>query len=543
MKMFFSKIHICFICETQISKFPAGEALKFVNYLYFWLSSGKRMTANGAKNMGSVFTPVKWARFAIEKYGLFHKWMNGASVLDPTMGDSSLLISLIETGLGQGYDIHDLPVKKLYGIELNKDHYNSACRRLQNICGKDFRKRNFQNSDVLFCTSQKKVDLVFGNPPWINFSALPKNYRDRLKPLYIRYGLAHSGRKLLLGNSQINIAALIIFRVIADFMSNNAEAVVFMPMSVLFHSGAHHAFTSGRVGNVDFCVQDVTNLENTDAFTQISTKFGVLQLQRDKKQKFPVKYTEFDAEGKNWVCKNIIPFQDIHGPLQVTDQQNTTVDFKKISIPYESKPRQGINTCGANHVYFFNCCSSLKNGLCEVSNETGRYILPGQFVYPLIHKDNFRNNALDEKKYILLPYTSNGKPLKKEALADYPELKQYLEKNKNVLIERKGKMIGKFIESGIYWALLGVGAYNFFPYKIVWEACGKNYFRPALFEGRWQANQSLQTYIPVQNKKICRSIYKQLTQSDIANVLETMKMGGTMCFAQPGIMSSFFQYK
>ncbi len=500
------------------------------------------MKSSVSKSMGSVFTPLKWAEFAIEKFGLFHKWMNGATVLDPTMGEGNLLISLIEYGLRQGYAIDDLPVRNLFGVELNADHYKTACTRLKNLCGKRFRKENFHLNDILFCNPFAKFDIVFGNPPWINFSALPQNYRENLKPLYIKYGLALSGRKLLLGNSQINIAALIIFRVIADFMKERSSAVVFMPMSVLFHSGAHHAFTSFQVGEVRFCVEDVINLENTDAFPGVSTKFGILSISRDMKQKFPVSFRDYDPTDQNWVNGFMVPFSGEKGPMQITKTKGQSTGFRKIKIPHESKPRQGVNTCGANHIFFFNSCESAGSGLRCVSNSAGSYILPEKFIFPLIDKDNFRSKNTAENKFLLLPYSEKGKPLSELELRRYPELYEYIKFHRQVLMSRKGRMIGKFIEKGFYWALLGVGIYNFYPSKIVWEACGKTEFRPMLFEGKWQVNQSLQTYIPFKDKKMCDRVFQKLHTTGIECILKSMNMGGSMCYAQPGIMNSFFEY-
>src|SRR5256885_13303657 len=34
-----------------------------------------------------------------------------------------------------------------------------------------------------------KVDYVAGNPPWVNWESLPKDYRDRMKSVWQRYGL------------------------------------------------------------------------------------------------------------------------------------------------------------------------------------------------------------------------------------------------------------------------------------------------------------------------------------------------------------------
>lgn len=79
--------------------------------------------------IGTVFTPSKWAHFAIEQFGLFDKWIGGAKIFDPTMGSGNLLLSLIEYGVNQGYKSSELPVDNLYGIELNTLHFETFLRR------------------------------------------------------------------------------------------------------------------------------------------------------------------------------------------------------------------------------------------------------------------------------------------------------------------------------------------------------------------------------------------------------------------------------
>jgi len=51
--------------------------------------------------IGNVFTPVEWGIFAIEKFDFFEKWLSGATVFDPTMGEGNLLEAFILLGLSK----------------------------------------------------------------------------------------------------------------------------------------------------------------------------------------------------------------------------------------------------------------------------------------------------------------------------------------------------------------------------------------------------------------------------------------------------------
>ncbi len=103
--------------------------------------------------------------------------MKGAHILDPTLGEENLLLGLIEYGLDAGYTVEELPVENLYGIELNKEIFSIAYKKLKSITGNAFRKQNFVCADVLMFSFKRKFDVIFGNPLWVNYSNLPDEYR------------------------------------------------------------------------------------------------------------------------------------------------------------------------------------------------------------------------------------------------------------------------------------------------------------------------------------------------------------------------------
>lgn len=91
--------------------------------------------------------------------------------------------------------------------------------------------------------------------------------------------------------------------------------------------------------------------------------------------------------------------------------------------------------------------------------------------------------------------------------------------------------------------MLGVGNYNFFPYKIVWEAYGRTVFKPQVFEGSWQANQSLQAYIPCKTRDEAEGVLLKLEDKRIEEYLLSLKMEGTMNWAQPGKIKKLIKLK
>ncbi len=94
----------------------------------------------------------------------------------------------------------------------------------------------------------------------------------------------------------------------------------------------------------------------------------------------------------------------------------------------------------------------------------------------------------------------------------------------------------------MWWALLGVGPYNFAPYKIVWEAYGRKKFSPQIFEGQWQANQALQAFIPCDSEKEAKNILQKLENPVVEKILLSHRMEGTMNWAQPGKIKKLINF-
>lgn len=490
--------------------------------------------------IGAVFTPIVWAEFAIEKFNIFDKWISGATIFDPTMGAGNILESLIIYGLKKGYSLEKLPIKNLFGNELNTSFYNSAILKFEKDFQTDMRK-NFSNGDILLHKSIN-YDIIFGNPPWKNYADLPENYKLFIRNFFIEYELVKKGKDVLLGESRIDIASLIIQKSIKDFLKPKGEAIFFMPLSILLNEGANRNFRNYKVQETDFSIDSVYDFNKKIVFDGVKTRYGLTKFVRDTKFKFPIPY--YIIANNSWKECVAQPYFENNDPLSIFNivEEKNKHKILPISIKKESQPRQGINTCGANDVFIFNSLTCLENNLVLVSNKKQKDILlPKKFVYPLLTSENFKCESNKPLKWILLPYNKNGKPLNLEQINKFPELLNYLEKNKSKLISRKGVIINTNIRKGFWWALLGVGKYNFFPNKIVWEAYGKKTFEPKIFTGTWQANQALQAYIPIQKFHEAKKLLKELSNINIEKYLLSLKMPGTMNWAQPGKIKKFLK--
>lgn len=484
-------------------------------------------------SIGAVFTPARWAEFAIEAFGLLDKWLAGKTILDPTMGEGNLLIALVEYALSKGYSLETLPTQNLYGIELNKTYYQTF---LEKSVQYGLKEANFFNHDFFFLPENVETDIIFGNPPWQTFANLPESYKETAKPLFFEYGLVGKAQDLLLGGSRMDIASLVIQKSIAKHLKDSGEAIFFMPLSLLLNDGANEAFRNYRVGKTHFALEKVYDFGTEKVFENVATRYGLVHFRRDATTKYPVPYLHM-KDGA-WQTLFAKPLLFENAPLSVmADDKNMLLEKLAIlTIASENTPRQGVNTCGANDILFFEKYQDLDEAHCLLNDEI---VLPKKFVFPLLTSKNFKI-PLSNQKWVLLPYKKNGKPLTWTEIEEFAYLKNYLLKHQNKLANRKGKILHALMSRGYWWAMLGVGKYNFAPYKIVWEAYGRNTFCPQIFQGAWQANQSLQCFVPCETIETAEKILAYLQNPAIEEYLLSLKMEGTMNWAQAGKIKKLF---
>ena len=488
--------------------------------------------------IGAVFTPLPWGEFAAEKFKIFDQWLKGASVFDPTMGEGSLLESLICFGLKQGFTIKQLPTHSLYGNEINSNFYREALKKFREKYNIDL-SSNLWNEDI-FSLSENKgpFDILFGNPPWQNFVDLGEEYKIKIKKEFFKYDLVENSQKLLLGGSRIDLSALVIQKTIKEFLKTRGRAYFFLPLSLFLGGGASQHFRKYAIENIRYSVKKIYDFNDLRIFDGISTRYGLASFQRNEKQSFPIKFTRL--EKKNWLPYFARPILNPRAPLSIlrNKEGNPLENFTFIRVKKESSPRQGVNSCGANSVFFFDSYQELDSKSCLVSNIK----LPKKYIYPLLSAPNFRQKKPIPSKWVLLPYLKNGRPLEKKDIINEKSLFEYLSQNKKVLENRKGSLIGSYLKRGYWWSLLGVASYSFFPYKIVWEAYGRSVFKPMIVKGEWQANQSLQAFIPLQSLKDAKRILLALQDPAIEDYLLSLKMEGTMNWAQPGKIKALLNF-
>ncbi len=503
---------------------------------------------NYNRKFGAVFTPDYWAEKIVEKH-FFDAWLNGATILDPTAGEGAFIEAFLSLASSKKIQLDDEKINRLYGVELNGKFVSNFFTRINSKFSIRFPKSNFIEGDILFQKNEIQADLLVGNPPWVNFTDLDECYKEKIKHLFIEFGLVANQKDLLLGNARTDIASLILLKAIHSNLKPNGKAIFFLPLSIFQNDGANQEFRNYCVKGIDFCVEDILDFNGSKIFENVLARYGLAQFFRNKKQTFPVKY--HILKNDNWISLKAKPLFNSTDPLTVIENdeiESRLNSFKKIPLAKHLQPRQGVNTCGANDIFFFSTYKVLPNNKVELSNKYGEcFTVNSKFVFPLVVSTTLTVNDPVPEKVILIPHNSSGKPIDLEELRSDDGLFAYLMSHRKSLESRKGVLINAWIKKGYWWALLGIGEYSFAPYKIIWKAFGDSFFAPKMLPpdktlGSWQGNQSLNAFIGAHTLSEAKETHQKLTNPIIQDYLSSLRMQGTCNWAQPGRIKKIIEF-
>ena len=132
------------------------------------------------QHIGQVFTPLKWAKWLINRWEIFDAWLDGAHVCDPTAGQGIFALAMLHIAQRKGIRITRERLARLTLIEIVPSHLEWFREEVKQAFGIDFPASQIFCQDVITGTHESKYDILVGNPPWANFSALPTTYKERI---------------------------------------------------------------------------------------------------------------------------------------------------------------------------------------------------------------------------------------------------------------------------------------------------------------------------------------------------------------------------
>ena len=487
-----------------------------------------------AERIGAVMTPAPWARWLVQQTDVVAVLRRGGTVLEPTCGDGAILEAIFAEAQASGLDLPAV-ANQIWGAERDAGLLARVQVRLLQRFGISLPPAQLVCTDILTWLPQKRFDCVVGNPPWATFASLPTSYKPFAREHFRAHNLVVDAQRLLLGASRADLAGLVIHRVFADLLANDGSAALFLPMSLFFNEGANNRFRLLQTPCGPIAVETIHDLSALDIFGGLAgTRYGAALFRSGTRTTWPVAFQVHGAAGP--VASVVWAGQGEGASFVQSNAGDNCRVAPQVVVAEGCQPRQGINTCGANEVFFLDRAVSQADGTTRIRTTGGfEALVPSMYVFPVATAPTFRGDGT-ARRWIVLPYDrTSGRVL--DALQG-TGLEEFFGAHRDKLVARKGTMLAAQLSRGRWWALLGVGPYCFAPWKVLWEAYGRREFRPIALGSvagqTWQANQALQVLMPCPDRATAEDLASRLSAPAVQDYLAAQQMAGTMNWAQPG---------
>jgi hypothetical protein len=344
---------------------------------------------------------------------------------------------------------------------------------------------------------------ICGNPPWVKWSNLPKEYAQSIQKLCRGLGVFSTDKWV--GGIASDISTVITYQAVKHYLARDGRLGFFLPGSVFTtESSAGFRRFSIDNGSLQCRVLLVEDYQDIKPFDGVSNHPTFLMLQRDETTTFPVPYrswasglnssanqrTYASAEQFRLTAKRIdataipVPGGDGTRPWLIGSAQEQTV-FSKVfaaGAKPEYKARKGITT-DRNGIFWVYATGAVGTGLVTVRNasDVGKTkgipqitaAVESEHLFPLLRGRGVAPfNAVPEADLrILVPQRGmHGDP---NLPAASPQTFKFLNRFKNQLEHRSSlKMFQKGQE---FYSLWSTGPYTFSPFKVLWREMGNTF--------------------------------------------------------------------
>lgn len=354
---------------------------------------------------------------------------------------------------------------------------------------------------------QGYFDYVVGNPPWVNWESLPEDYRAATKPLWERYGLfPHGGMDAILGKGKKDISMLLTYVALDRYLKPQGKLGFVITQSVFKTSGAGQGFRRFVLpGGAPVRVQFVDDLSELRPFEGANNRTSIVILQKGLPNRYPVPYGYWRKVGGGTGLPAELKLEEVLARVRIsrfvaepvaaddptsawiTGREKALKAVKKILGPSAYHAHEGVNSGGANGVYWVEIVGQRPDGLVLVSNltegakrevEKVTAAVEPHLLYPLLRGGDVRRWRAVPSAHIVMiqdPVRRRGLP-EAELIERYPRTYGYLKRFEGILRQRaafkryftrRGDR-GEIVETGPFYSMFDVGDYTFAPYKVVW---------------------------------------------------------------------------
>jgi hypothetical protein len=360
--------------------------------------------------------------------------------------------------------------------------------------------RIIKNNFAPLFEGRESFDYVVGNPPWINWEGLPPGYRSESGEVWSEYGLTGEiplKKRQSSGKAKTDISILMTY-VSCDAYLKHGGMLGFVITRTVFQSeigGWHFRRFSLPKGDSLEVVQ-VDDLDRMKPFRgRAANVTATFILRKGLKTTYPVRYVRWETKVRGVgeedqslpeVQRDSKRLAWVAYPVRKEWQQSSwlvgpekCVDILRGFIgssPYAEFAREGINTRGANGVYFVDILQAdpliVRNRAYDGDQDRRVPVLERRveidYLYPLLRGRDVSRWCAAPESAIVLPHDPDNPavPAPFESLGKRTQ--EFLQAFREKLESRK--IFRNFDPTGKNWhGLYSVLGATFARYKVVWR--------------------------------------------------------------------------
>lgn len=474
-------------------------------------------------SLGAFYTPQWLATHVLNESGYEHRvegfWEK--SLLDPSAGSGVFLTAAAEQlrlavvdGRIEAKEAVQAISKNFFAIEVELVPCVQIIANLSLAIeafldatneGSVTLSANVQNKDALEkLDSIEPVDLVIGNPPWVNWEYMPDEFKKLHAGLWVELGIFEREGKTL-AFSKEDISALFVAHSVDRYLKPTGSLAFIVPESLLKSTKNHSGFRKFSVGIFPqpYCIESVEDFVAIRPFEGVANRTIVIYGSNSKETTYPVPYRIWHkislASRKSSLSTS--PIEGVREDLMAqpassldltsawsTGTREQLEIFRELEGENAYRGRTGLFTGGANAVYHLAVDSPANGTNIKVRNITERAKrtapqvsaeLETEFIYPFLRGRDLSQWNSQVEIATLLPHTADTKmkPVAEDVMRSVaPKTLEYLSDFRDVLSERRGFSAWEkpFLDTGFY-ACQRVGDYTFSDWKVGWKYISKEF--------------------------------------------------------------------
>lgn len=342
-----------------------------------------------------------------------------------------------------------------------------------------------------------QFDFVVGNPPWIRWDYLSKDYREATRDIWQEYGLfSLRGYAQMLGGAKPDFSMLFVYASCDFYLRNKGKLGFLITQEVFKSKGAGEGFRRFQLGDKEYLkILKAHDLVTIQPFEGATNKTAAIFLQKGSKTTYPIPYilwTKKKGIGKipfdkllnevNFMLKKnkfyANPIGSDVGSWQTLPEGKKELETIHGENYYQARAGAWADPYG---VFWLEINKVLSDNLLLFTNlfEIGKKHIQKiedkieqDLIYPAIRGRDIERWKVTSNFYVLIvndkntPMSGYDESLLK---VKWPLSYNYLTKFKEILLQRAAYRKFHLHSNAPFYSQYNIGKYTFARYKVVWR--------------------------------------------------------------------------